>query len=76
MKFLLLGIVLLLVVSTKVECGRVLVAAPLGTKSHQNTYVPLIKELAVRDHHLTLITNYRALSYSRGIEQPHGSYLS
>ena len=59
MKFLLLGIVLLLVVSTKVECGRVLVAAPLGTKSHQNTFVPMMKELAGRGHHLTLITNYR-----------------
>ena len=71
MKFLLLGIVLLLVVSTKVECGRVLVAAPLGTKSHQNTYVPLIKELAVRGHHLTLITNYRSkdLEHVTNIDQ-------
>ena len=41
-----------------VECDRILVSAPFGSKSHQNTYVPLIKALAERGHHVTLITNY------------------
>ena len=58
MKSLALTVTLWLIVSV-VECGRVLVAAPLGTKSHQNTFVPMMKELAGRGHHLTLITNYR-----------------
>lgn len=38
--------------------SRILIAAPHGTKSHQNTYVPLTKELVRRGHHITIITNY------------------
>ena len=64
MKSLALTVALLLAVSV-VECGRVLVAAPFGTRSHQNTFVPMMKELAGRGHHLTLITNYR----SKDLEQ-------
>ena len=64
MKSLALTVTLLLAVSV-VECSRILVAAPLGTKSHQNVFGPLMKELAGRGHHLTLITNYR----SKALEQ-------
>ena len=38
--------------------SRILVVAAHGTKSHQNVYVPLTKELVGRGHHVTLITNY------------------
>ena len=38
--------------------ARILVVAPQGTKSHQNTFVPLCKELVRRGHHITIITNY------------------
>jgi len=43
---------------TLVQCGRVLVTAPVSTRSHQNIFVPIIKALAERNHHVTLITNY------------------
>jgi len=49
---------LLLFLASTVNCGRILVAAPFGSKSHQNGYIPLIKKLAQRGHYITLITNY------------------
>ena len=49
---------LLLFLASTVNCGRILVAAPFGSKSHQNSYIPLIKKLAQRGHYITLITNY------------------
>ena len=45
---------------TAVEGSRILVAAPFGTKSLQNIFVPLVKELARRGHHITVISNYAA----------------
>ena len=40
------------------QCGRVLVSAPFSnTKSHFNVFVPVVKGLAARGHHVTLITN-------------------
>lgn len=41
-----------------VEGSRILIVAAHGTKSHQNVYVPLTKELATRGHHVTIISNY------------------
>ena len=41
-----------------VDCERILVSAPYGSRSHQNSWIALIKALAQRDHHLTVITNY------------------
>ena len=38
--------------------SKILVSAPFGTKSHQNTYVQLVNELAKRGHDLTIISNY------------------
>ena len=49
---------LLLFLASTVNCGRILFAAPFGSKSHQNSYIPLIKKLAQRGHYITLITNY------------------
>jgi len=49
---------ILLLSALMAECGRILVSAPFGSKSHQNSYIPLIKALAERGHHVTLITNY------------------
>merc|ERR1712135_171269 len=48
-----------------------LVSAPFGSKSHQNTYVPLIKGLAERGHHVALITNYavKGLQSLTNVEQ-------
>ena len=48
----------MLTVTSLAECGRILVAAPVGTKSHQNTYVALLKALAGRGHDVTLLTGY------------------
>jgi len=56
MKTLIATLFFLLV--TIVHCERILIAAPFGTRSHQNCYIPLIKALVERGHHLTLITNY------------------
>ena len=38
--------------------ARILIASPHGVKSHQNTYVPIAKELVRRGHHITILTNY------------------
>lgn len=40
------------------SASRILIANPYGTKSHQNVYVPLTRELAKRGHEVTIITNY------------------
>ena len=40
------------------EGSRILIASPYGTKSHQNVYIPLAKELVRRGHQVTIITNY------------------
>jgi len=58
MKALLLLLLVVVLCASSIECGRILISAPFGSKSHQNTYVPLIKALAARGHHITLITNY------------------
>ena len=41
-----------------IEGSRILVSAPLGTKSHKNMYVPLVRKLVERGHKVTVITNY------------------
>jgi len=51
-------VALLFVLVSMVDCGRILIAAPFGSRSHQNVYIPLIKSLALRGHFITLITNY------------------
>ncbi len=43
-----------------VSSSRILLSAPLGSKSHQNMYIPLIKELAKRNHQVTFITNFES----------------
>ena len=48
-----------------VNGSRILVAAPYGTKSHQNMFIPLVKELARRDHHITVITNYATPDFKK-----------
>lgn len=42
-----------------IEGSRILISVPYGTKSYQNMYVPLVKELSHRGHHITVITNYK-----------------
>ena len=52
-------VLLFLLFFSAVECHRILFAVPFSlTRSHQNSYIPLIKALAQRDHHVTLITNF------------------
>lgn len=58
MKLLLLSTLAVCVVLTTTEGSRILVVGPHGTKSQQNVYIPLVKEMARRGHHVTLITNY------------------
>lgn len=53
----LLLLTLSLVLVSMSEGSRILIANPYGTKSHQNTYVLLTKELVRRGHHVTIITN-------------------
>ena len=51
--------IFVLLAFSAVECSRILFAVPFSlTRSHQNSFVPLIKALAERDHHVTLITNF------------------
>ena len=38
--------------------ARILISAPCGTKSHQNTFGALTKELVRRHHHVTVVSNY------------------
>lgn len=45
--------------------SRILVSAPFGTKSHQNMFVPIIKELVNRGHNLTVISNYEISELSK-----------
>ena len=40
------------------DASRILIAGPSGTKSHQNVYIPIAKELIRRGHQVTVITNY------------------
>lgn len=44
--------------------SNILISAPYGTKSHQNMYISLMKELANRGHYVTVITNYPILKES------------
>lgn len=57
----------ILVCVSYVEGARILIASPLGTKSHKNTYIALTKELAKRGHEVTVICNYHTESF-RNIE--------
>lgn len=58
-------IVCCFVLLNRVDGSRILVAAPYGTKSHQNMFIPLVKELAHRDHHITVITNYATPDFKK-----------
>lgn len=59
MKLFLFVFVFVLTLAVPVaQASRILIVAAHGTKSHQNVYVPLTKELVARGHHVTLITNY------------------
>ena len=52
-------VILFLLSFSAVDCSRILFAVPFSlTRSHQNSFIPLIKALAERDHHVTLITNF------------------
>ena len=51
-------VVFVAVTALLTDGSRILFTAPHGTKSHQNMYVPLTKELVRRGHHVTIITNY------------------
>ena len=53
-----IGTVLLCHLALLAESSRILIVVPHGTKSQQNMFVPLVKELAQRGHQLTVITNY------------------
>ena len=59
MKFVIFLVVFVASLGVSSATGsRILVVAAHGTKSHQNVYVPLTKELVGRGHHVALITNY------------------
>ena len=47
------------------QSARILVAAPSGTKSHKNAFVPLAKELVKRGHDVTIITNYATAEFQQ-----------
>ena len=47
-----------LIVCRSTAGSRILIAAPHGTKSHHNVFVPLTKELVRRGHDVTFISNY------------------
>ena len=57
--------VLLVSCVTWTNGSRILVVAPYGTKSHQNMFVPLVKELAHHNHHVTVITNYATADFKK-----------
>lgn len=40
--------------------SRILLSAPIGSKSQQNFYIPLINELSHRGHSITFLTNYES----------------
>lgn len=78
MKFQFRVIVLVLVVISGLSASnaaRILVAQPMGTKSHQNPFIPLILELDKRGHQVTVITNY-ASSQFRAAENVEEIILS
>ena len=61
-------LMLLVAICSFSNASRILVAAPSGTKSHQNMFVPLVKELARRGHHVTVISNYAASDFRNSPE--------
>ncbi len=67
MKFLYFGVVyVLLQVSGKTESARILGVFPTPSISHQVVYHTLIKDLATRGHHLTVMT-----THSMNIDNPN-----
>lgn len=54
-----------MVATAKTTGSRILIAAPRGTKSHTNSYMPIAKELAHRGHYVTVITNYASKDLNR-----------
>ena len=54
------SIVLFSIFITIGEGSRILVSAPFGPKSHQNMFVPLIKELSNKGHNITVLSNYES----------------
>lgn len=56
-RIILVNLILIVVTISLSNGSRILIANPYGTKSHQNMYIPLTKELARRGHQVTIITN-------------------
>ena len=49
--------------------SRILLSAPIGSKSQQNFYIPLMNELAHRGHSITFLTNYESKYLNSTVRQ-------
>lgn len=54
--------VMALMVVQETNAARILMAVPIGTRSHGNFYMPLAEELARRNHTVTYVTGYEKSS--------------
>ena len=67
-----LALVLLLtfaVFFAQTQSARILVSQPFGSRSHQNTFIPLIGALSERGHQITYITNYGPYEFNENVKQ-------
>ncbi|KAK8394674.1 hypothetical protein O3P69_005860 [Scylla paramamosain] len=55
-------VVMTLMVVQENNAARILMAVPIGSKSHGNFYMPLAEELARRNHTVTYVTGYEMSS--------------
>ena len=51
-----ISVLFVLILLSSVDSARILMSQPFGSKSHQNSFVPLIEALSQRGHHITYIT--------------------
>ncbi|XP_045119842.1 UDP-glycosyltransferase UGT5-like isoform X1 [Portunus trituberculatus] len=61
--------VMTLMVVQETNAARILMAVPIGTKSHGNFYMPLAENLARRNHTVTYISGYKKSSSHPNIRE-------
>ena len=62
-------VLIVAVILVRAETAKILVSQPFGFKSHQNMFVPLIRELSNRGHSITFITNYGTKDLNANVKQ-------
>ena len=62
-------VLIVAVMLVRAETAKILVSQPFGFKSHQNMFVPLIRELSNRGHSITFITNYGTKDLNANVKQ-------